>query len=212
MPKIYLDEVEAMNSSTLVSTLKNDSTDSANVNNSVVLFADTKDKLSGPQWDKVRSKFAEYSNALDKRTAVAEKLSDAIETALNLLIEYLGDDLMLDSSMLGEYESQKRTCKNSIDKLYAMLEEMETVKVTDSNGKTSEVTRHKYDQSTIKKQISSAEAVLDELQRLIDKINGLEAICEQAVGILEPVFSEITEYGNIVSSITPSSKVVYNGS
>ena len=212
MPKIYLDEVEATNSSTLVSTLKNDSTDSANVNNAVALFVDSKDKLSGPQWDKVRSKFAEYSNALDKRTAVAEKLNDAIKAALNLLIEYLGDDLMLDSSMLGEYESQKRTCQNSIDKLHAMLDEMETVTITDSNGKKTEVTRHKYDQSTIKAQISSAEAVLAELQRLIDKINGLEAIYEQAVSILEPVFSEITEYGNIVSAITPSSKVVYNGS
>ena len=50
---------------------------------------------------------------------------------------------------------------------------------------------------------------MEEIKLLIDKLNGLEAVYNEAKGILDTAFEEVKEFGITVSSITPSETVHY---
>ena len=108
MAKVYLDEVDALLGSRATDTLSTDATEATNVNQAITDFVTgSKDKLVGASWDKYRTNLESIGAALQSRIALAQKLGAAIKEALQILKDYLGDDLMLDTSKLEEYKLAK---------------------------------------------------------------------------------------------------------
>ena len=212
MAKVYLDEIEAALASTTCSSLTTDSAEGKDVHSTIDSFINAKFKLRGDQWDKVRTKLQTYDEALKQRMELATKLADAIKEALSILKDYLGEDMMLDTEQLPEYQKQRTICQNSIDTLRVMLTETETYSYTGSDGKTYTGTRLKYDTATVQAQITEAEETLKELDRIIKKIEGLDEVYAKAEGILKEAFSGIDSFKSSVSAIKPSGIYKYQPS
>ena len=210
MPKIYLDEIEAVLGSGINSSLTTDSTESKSLNDTLTSYINTSQStLKGEQWDKSRAKMQTFNEALNTRIALAQKLGEAIQKALTLLKDYLGEDAMLDTEQLPEYQQKRQECQASIEKLTAMLSETRTVTHTGADGKTYTTTEPVYDRATVQAQIDLANEILRELDRIIAKIEGLEAVYNQALAILEEAFAGIQPFQNQVTSITPSGIFTY---
>ena len=192
MAKLYLDELEAALSCQGVSNLVQDMEDSKKTNSCLTNFvSNSTSTLEGETWDAVRNKIGEFSEALEARCSAASALHDAITQALNMLKDYMGEDQMLDSSKLGDCRAQKQECENTISSLKA--------KLSSSTENTS----------SIRSQISSAEKTLEELDRLIKKLEGLDAIYQQAQGVLESGYQEVISFSS-KASIKSSKKYVYS--
>lgn len=210
MPKVYLDEIDAFLSSGTTDILTKDSTESNNVNEAIMEFVDlSKGKLVGTNWDGYRNKFSALNKAIQTRISLAKKLGAAIQEALQLLKDYLGEDQMLDTSQLQEYKKQRDICQNSIDNLNAMLTETTEVRYTDENGQTRITTTALYDANEVRAQISQAQETLKELDRLITKIEGLDAVYSQAEAILQTAFSGIASFQSEVESVVPDATYSY---
>ena len=165
-------------------------------------ISSSKASLTGDQYDNFRTQFGTIMNALEQRIALAEKLSSCIREALELLLNYLDGDLFLDTSKLDEYIYNRNKCQRSLDRLKVMLNE--TIETTYTvNGQTYTRVEKKYNSAEIQAQITLAEATLAELERIIKKVQGLDAVYAQAEGILNSAFSGISPFGSSVSAIKP---------
>ena len=176
MASLYLDELDAALSFTTFDTLSQDTKDSYATGNHLVDFIEQSEKeLVGEQWDQVRAKMAEFQQALGQRAIVADHLGAAIQEALEMLKEYMGEDEMLDSSKLDDYKAAKTQCEESIETLKGMLNEMKEVVYPDpdNEGKYLSYWVPMYDADTINAEIAIATATLQELDRIIKKIEGL---------------------------------------
>ena len=210
MAKVYLDEIDAFLGSNTFDVLTNDSNNSKSINSSIDSFINgSKEQLVGVNWDGYRTKMGQYNEAFNSGMQIASKLGDAIKEALQLLKDYLGDDLMLDSSKLEYYRQQKTICENSIDTLKGMLSQTTTVESKDSNGNSIQTTQLLYNTSEINSKISLAEETLTELNRLINKIEGLDEVYNKADSILQEAFSGLESFGTSVTSITPDGRFEY---
>ena len=204
MAKVYLDEINAFLSSGTNDVLAVDAREGSNIGNALTSFVSTSgEKLVGVHWDNYRETFDSFNKAIQARIALANKLGAAIEEALTLLKNYLGEDQMLDSSQLGEYKTQRQNCQNCIDNLNSMLSQTTTVRYTDSAGNVVTQTVPLYDANEIRAQIATAQETLKELDRLITKIEGLDAVYAQAEAILQAAFQDITVFQGQVEAITP---------
>ena len=205
MPKIYLDEIDAVLSSTTCSSLSTDSQEGKNLNESLDSYINSSQTtLKGAQWDKSRGKMQVFNEALKMRMELANKLAEAIKRALTILKDYLGEDAMLDTSQLPDYQNQRQACQESINKLNAMLTETTTVTYKDSDGVTKTKEEPAYDRASIQAQINIAQETLTELDRIIKKIEGLEEVYNQALEILQDAFAGISSFQTAVGAITPS--------
>ena len=209
MASLYLDELTAAASSSTFNLLSNDSSDSkSSASNIEGFISGSGSILQGEQWDKVRSKMGVYQSALAARANCANNLGKAINDALKLLTDYMGDDAMLDTAQLPEFTAERNACIEQIATLKSMMNEMETVNWYE-NGRWYSTTRHKYDVAAIQGYINNAEAVLKELNRIIKKLEGLDEIYAQAEAMLEAAYQDVLAFQQMVSSITPSGKYVY---
>ncbi len=212
MPKVYLDEIDAALNSTTFDTLSTDSQESKSLEESLSSYINTSHrKLKGDQWNKSREKMKLYSDALKTRMELAQKLGEAIKEALTLLKDYLGEDAMLDTSQYQDYLNKRTECENSIKELQAKRNEMVAVTTT-VNGVTQTHYEHAYDVGAIDSYIQQATEVLKELNRIIEKLEGLEEVYNKAMAILEEAFAGLTPFQNSVASIKPSGKFVYKPS
>ncbi|MBP5679197.1 MAG: hypothetical protein J6X28_05200 [Bacilli bacterium] len=210
MAKIYQDEIDAFLSSGTLDTLTVDSSEGNSINEALLDFNDrSRFQLEGNNWDKYRTKLAAFNEAMQTRARLAKAIEAAIKEALQLLEDYLGDDLMLDSSKLDEYKQERQNCKDSIDKLNGMLNATTQVEYTNENGEKKKKTVALYDAGEIRSQIALAEETIAELDRLITKIEGFEPVYQQAVSILEGAFSELGTFQSQVSAIVPDATFSY---
>ncbi len=212
MAKVYLDEIDTILGSSTCSGLTADSTEGKDIHSTLDSFCNAWFRLRGDQWDKSREKLKQYDEAMQKRMELATKLSSAINEALKILKEYLGEDLMLDTEQLPEYQKQRTICQNSIDTLNSMLNQTEEYTYTGADGKTYTGTRARYDSATIRAQITEAENTLRELDRLIKKIEGLDEVYAKAEGILKEAFADIEPFKSAVAAIKPSGIYKYQPS
>ncbi len=210
MAKVYLDEIDAFLASGTLDSLTVDSTEGGSLNDALLNFVDrSSSQLEGVNWDGYRNKFSQFNAAMAARMSLAEKLGSAISEALQLLKDYLGDDLMLDSSKLEEYRRHRQNCLTSIENLNGMLSETTTITYTDAEGNERTTTTALYDANEIRAQIDSANETLRELDRLITKIEGLDEVYSRAEAILQTAFAGIDVFKSQVEGIMPDAAFSY---
>lgn len=203
MSKVYLEELEAFEKSNTLETLAVDSNDSDKVNEIVLNFIDkSRTELKGEGWDAYRKKFTAYSNALQARKELALVLEDAIKQAEQLLKDYLGEDLMIDTSRLEEYRHNRQICENSMELLKDMLSKKDKIEYVDKDGSTQMMTSQ-LETKEIEEQMELAKSTLEELDRMISKIEGLDEIYSQAELILRSAFARIDTFRSQVESLVP---------
>ena len=118
--------------------------------------------------------------------------------------------MYLDTAKLGEYTNSRDACAKSIERLNKMLNETKTVTYKGSDGKTYSKTENVYDSNEVRAQIAKAQEVLTELDRIIKKIQGLDAVYAQAESILNSAFSQIPSFGSVVTAIKPNGIYSYH--
>ena len=120
---------------------------------------------------------------------------------------------MLDYSKLEEIKLTRRQCSNTIDNIKRIMYATTTVEVFNEETQENELqTVNLYNSNEIAQfnaRISELEEDIIELDKLIGKLEGLEAVYNQAQQILDDAFGEISEFNNKVGSIVPTAKVVY---
>lgn len=203
MSKVYLEELEAFEKSNTLETLAVDSSDSDKVNEILLNFIDkSRTELKGEGWDAYRNKFIAYSNALQARKELALVLEDAIKQAEQLLKDYLGEDLMIDTSRLEEYRHNRQICENSMELLKDMLSKKDKIEYVDKDGSTQMMTSQ-LETKEIEEQMELAKSTLEELDRIISKIEGLDEVYSQAELILRSAFARIDIFRSQVESLVP---------
>lgn len=203
MSKVYLEELEAFDKSNTLETLAVDANDSDKVNEILLNFIDkSRTELKGEGWDAYRKKFTAYSNALQARKELAAVLEDAIKQANQLLRNYLGEDLMIDTSRLEEYRHNRQICENSMELLKDMLSKKDKIEYVDKDGSTQMMTSQ-LETSEIEAQMELAKSTLEELDRMISKIEGLDEVYSQAELILRSAFARIDIFRSQVESLVP---------
>jgi hypothetical protein len=212
--QVYADELIAFKNSSICSSLKNDSKESGNVESTISEFVTmAKGRLIGSGWDNVSAKLNEFQSVLLKRIEVANSLSDSIESAINLILDYMGEYPFLDCSQLDEIKDNKKQCEANIEIIKKAMYATKTESVYDSNIEGyKQVTVNVYSSSEIEefqRCIDKLEESISEIQKLINKLEGLGDIYKQAEGILEGAFSQVNSFGSLVSKTVPNNKVVY---
>lgn len=204
MARIYYDELNAAMNSGIFDRLATDQEETRNLKEAINSFiAGSTVLLKGDIYDGYRTQLSTFNQALDQRIAIDGNMSTSIKEALQLLLDYLDGDLYLDTSKLEEYAYYRDICITSINKLYSMLNEQYEVRYTGSDGRTHVSYSPVYDSNKVKEQIAQAEEVLTELDRIIKKVQGLDAVYAQAESILNSAFSEISPFGSAVTAIKP---------
>ena len=209
MTKVCMEDLDNGMADSTFKNLKNDNAESTKLKDSISEFTSDKERLKGEQWDTVKKKINEFQPLLEERGKVADKLIEAIKSAIGVLKEYLGEDQMLDTSQLEDYKEEKRKVEQTISDLKAKLLETVTEEVDDGAGGTETITKPKYNADDINKQIAAAEETLKELDRIIKKIEGLDAVYEKAMGIIEEEAAEVAKFQTDVEQVKPSGKFVY---
>ena len=194
MAKLYLEELQAAMSSDIFSRLETDKQEATAVKDKITSFvSSSKETLTGKIYDGYRTQFDTFCTTMNQRISLADKLSTSIKEALQLLIDYMEGDLYLDTSRLNEYYNSKSACESSIERLKQMLNSPNVSNASD-----------------ISNQIALAEQTLAEINRIIKKLEGLDAVYGQAESILNSAFSEISPFGSSVSSIKPNGIYSYH--
>ncbi len=212
--KVYADELISFKNSSVCSSLKSDSKESVSVESTISDFITmAKGRLTGSGWDNACAKLNEFQAALLKRVEVANSLAGAIESAINLIIDYMGEYPYLDCSQLEEIKENKKQCEANIEMIKGAMYATRTEERIDNiTGEVKRITVNVYSASEIaefQRCIDKLQESINEIQKLITKLEGLEAIYKQAEGILAGAFSQIDGFGSSVSSIVPNNKVVY---
>lgn len=215
MNAIYLDELLAAQSYAAVSNLSLDVTETNNIKGILNEFVtDSQGRLQGDSWTEVQAKMAEFSAVFDKRISLANDLTTAVNDALNMLVEYIGDYPYLDYSEYEEISTSYHQCELDIASINAALAETVYVKVGENDDGSDKMDYvHKIQDEGVRKQLSGKigeiEASMAEIKALLDKLDGLEEVYNSAKELLDAAFEEFDDFETSVSQITPSSKVEY---
>lgn len=191
MAKLYLDELEAALSFQGLKNLTTDASDSDKMISTLDDFINNSTEyLSGEPWNGVRTKVEAYRKAMETRKKISGELHSSIEEGLKLLIDYMGEYQMLDSSQLNDCITKKNECESTISSLKSKLS-------TATNT------------SSINNQIAAAEAILEDLKRIIEKLEGLDGVYSKAMGIFESGNAGVSAFSS-EAKIQSSGKYVYN--
>ncbi len=191
MAKLYLDELEAALS---FQGLKNLTTDVADADKMIStldgFISGSTEYLSGDPWNGVRTKVESYKKAMESRKKIAGELHSSIEEGLKMLISYMGEYQMLDSSQLNDCITKRNECESTISSLRSKLS-------TATNT------------ASIRNQISAAESILEDLNKIIEKLEGLDGVYNKAMGIFESGNAGVSAFSS-EAKIQSSGKYVYN--
>ena len=193
MARIYADELKATLSSNIFDLFSSEISESQRESEMITTFNEkSKMILTGNQYDHFRTQLVSFNDAMTKRGVLADKMGTSIKQAIQLLLDYMEGYAYLDTSKLDEYNRQKVNCINSINYLNTLLQQT-----------------NRNDYSVIQENISLATSTMTELDKIIKKVEGLDAVYAQAEQILASAFSGIDPFKTAVSSIKPDGTYSY---
>ena len=146
--------------------------------------------IQGKMWDKIQSKLSLYSEALQVRIDSANILSEAINKALKILIDYIGDEYdSLDYTLLPDIEAQYEQAKANYYMSCSQLDED-----SDNNYKGL---------------MNGYKQQMDELDSKIEKLRILKEKYEEAESIITSAMASVNSKIVSINDIIPSSKVYF---
>lgn len=205
---IHVDALTDLGKSNTVKQLNNESTEMEQTIDGFV----NSTILVGDEWQGVKDKFAIYKVALGKRSKAATDLFNAINEAIKLLLDYLGEDTYLTYEMLDEMKAEKTKAEQLIVSLQNKMDMVRIIEVTDDDGfviKKKEYVYNIFDRREFQNSINHYKnVIIPEIERLIAKIEGLPAKYKEAEGIINTAAASINSFNNTVNNINPSKTAV----
>lgn len=205
MAKMYLDELETASSIYKDNFLSRDIDTSKNVNSMIYDFVSgTKSKLSGSMWDAVRGKMGEFEGIFSNFNSVSDEFCSAIETAIQMLVNVVGEDSeydYLDDSLLDNLHTQLKDLNAKLE----TLSQGETTTSKDKDGKETTTTQYDY------AAINACKEEIKKTQALITKTEKFRDAYKKALKIVEGAYQSVVAFGSSVDNIQVSDKITFDG-
>lgn len=199
MSAIKLNELQMMAKGSTFFELANESKESKNLQDDLSSFiSNSNGKLEGQYWPIIEDKLNEFSTVINKRDEVAKLLSDSIQKALNMLIDYFGDDYTsLDYSQLDVIQGLINKYNSEISGIQMLLNNSQNI--DDIRTRNILLGRLEIFKNKVR-----------ELEKIANKIEGFKKVYNDAMNILQDAFKEVDEFAKMVNSITPNEEVIYS--
>ncbi len=204
MAKVYLSELTEASEIYKKDFLSNDTSTSKTIAGTLSDFVNgTSSKLSGDIWNTVRAKLSEFQSVFTKFNSVSDSFCSAIESAIGLITDVIGDDCSydyLDDGLLDSLKSELAELKTKL----ATLQQGTSIATTDDSG--NKTTTIQYDNAAIE----ACEKEIKEKTALIAKTEQFKEAYDKAISILDEAFQSVESLSNEVDSIEVSTKITYN--
>lgn len=185
---IKSDLVDA-NSSKMVTSLEKDKEDTESLIGVIQDFIDSsKEVLVGDSFEAVRNHLQEYINLFQTRIKIADSLINAIKTANQTMIDYMGDEDKIDSSNIDLLKQQLSLIKVSNS------DAVEKINKYDSNKNNDRL------EDLINRR-DTTEAEINRLNNLIDITTNLEQKDASVYSTFLQSEAELTSFNNNIGGV-----------
>ena len=198
MSVVYSSDLSKANSSELMSAIESIISSSDKMASQIEKFiSESKDELKGGGYDAVRTKMSIYADALRKQSKICSNLYGNVKSANNTMLNYMEGYTKLNDSEKEEI----RTELNNAKSMLSWLEEYSNVWVLDkeTNEKTKKSRRNGSDY-----QIESYRKIIEELEKLLKKLEHLKEEDYSAFEMISSVNTDINSYSNCINEISTS--------
>ena len=216
---LHADELSSAMNSPIISELTQDGQDAKGMAETITSFVgQSGGMLSGPGWESVNKKMAEFGEVLNERMNLATGFGDAIKSALQICLDYLAEDPATDSidpADLDEITATRDAAQADRDYISQHMYDKKKVTTNVTNPETGEVTsqtteEYIYDIEECKKKIAELDEAIEYANKLIKKIEKFDSVYSEAMGILEEGFAKVQEFGSKIGALVPSGRFVYD--
>ena len=199
MTKVLSGDLSSMNSSAVITLLKDTAEDSNKVLNRISTFINnSKTVCKGGGYDAVRAKMSLYLDALRKQSKICVNLSNNVVCANNSMFNYMEGYTELDNAKLPEINNSI----NEADRTISWLREIVYDYEYDNKGQIISVNSHtRGDQSLINSWVS----VLTELKKLREKLENLESADSSAYSSIADTEVDTINFINATNGISNNS-------
>ena len=185
--------------------LQNEIQDATALKELINVFIDN-NCMSGPGWDSIKNHISTYTTYCDLRIKAAEKLQEAYIKAIKMIKEYLYPYEGLDDSKIEELELEHTKLLKVIEDLKFKAERCVYVTQYDAWDKEKKYGYQvkTYPNKHLLDRVPFYQEKADEIKEMIDKLNGLAGVMNEANKIVQDAMFEITkEYAAPIDNITP---------
>lgn len=177
------------NSSKMVTSLEKDKEDTESLIGVIQDFIDSsKEVLVGDSFEAVRNHLQEYINLFQTRIKIADSLINAIKTANQTMIDYMGDEDKIDSSNIDLLKQQLSLIKVSNS------DAVEKINKYDSNKNNDRL------EDLINRR-DTTEAEINRLNNLIDITTNLEQKDASVYSTFLQSEAELTSFNNNIGGV-----------
>lgn len=155
------------------------------------------EQLSGPSWDKVKADLATYQSLLGVSIEASEFLSSVIQTAQQMISDFLSPDTSLDDSVLPELESKLTEVNTQIQQLTQQVANMKASQheVCDYDENNEPYNCHEEpsdaDIAAVEATLADYESQREELETEIQRIHDFAALVNKAQAMINDAVSQV---------------------
>ena len=196
--------------------LAKDARDSQATGKAMSEFIDSSSsQLSGGWWSSLKAKWQGLSLKNGEKEELSAELSTAIGKANDLIKNYVQPDVSLDTAQLPQLYADRATYTSQIAELTAKINagHWEDVDTDEDGHADSRKWVYEYpesDRQLFQKTIDTElQPKLEETNRLIEKIIGLEKVINDAQKILDGVYDKIREYNLSIDGLFSDENASY---
>jgi len=151
--------------------------------------------LQGGVWDNVKSNLSSYQDLLEVSAEAAQFLKDTLETAMGMIVDYMGDYEELDDTDLEEKKQALLELRNALeaakDAYQAALSCVPRMPEYDTEGHMTAPGVVCPDISSLKAALDAAQVAFDEMQELVTKLEGLAEVLEAVEELIADAIAQI---------------------
>lgn len=159
-----------------------------NTINSFISEINTGNNLSGESYTKVKNKLLSYIDVLEIRKNTAQLLKETINSSINQMISYIGDETELDEAILPELIERSQKAEQSISWITQQI----NIETIDAN------------KTELRRTLYATHEMLNEINKEKNKIEGLSSADNSAYSNLESAISKISKYNSAIISLQES--------
>lgn len=180
--------------STMTTRLEQDSADATKLNQTINGFKNSLSSASnfeGEIFNKIQQKLNNYEQAIKNRIEAANNLSQKINSSLTALINKMGSDEMIDTSLLETLKKSYNTYNSEVIRLRQELKNSNIMDTTNSNRQN--ILR------SINANAENALKVKKEIEKIEDIIS-IDSMCQSQLSSIDGILSSYKQKTNEIAS------------
>ena len=150
---------------------------------------DSKDKLTGEGYEKVRERLEFYCSALETQQKLSKIVQNNFTIGNNLMIKFMGDFSNLDNADLESIQNTLYTVKNNI---YELQNRINVLEQEEDGGDTLR---------ELKQKLEEWKAIAKQYQILVEKLECLDNTDSSILSYLSDTYTDCTNFSTAVNEI-----------